>query len=322
MKAIKIKGLLIICEILLILIACNLRDHQSVDQTFTPSRDTVGVDNGSIANRILPECVSIGQTWVSPIDNKNLMCVPSGEFIMGASDADQLADEDEKPQHKVYLNAFWLDQTEVTNEEYARCMTDGICQPEIYETTALTYIPYSVHPDFKEYPALIYIADDAAAYCKWAGRRLPTEAEWEKAARGTDGRIYPWGNILDCGLANYYTCENIPVYDPNGPRCGYSSYCRTLRVDSFPGGASPYGILNMSGNVWEWVSDWYSTEYFLNSPQENPQGPDSGDFRVRKGGGAVSLAKDLRVSSRASGKGEHYFDGQMGFRCAVGSPIP
>lgn len=267
----------------------------------------------------LPECLHIGQTWLSPVDGEELVCVPAGSFLMGASDSDTEAGEDEKPQHRVYLNAFWLDRTEVSNADYARCMAAGVCHPRIYETSAITYVPYSVHPDYQQHPALIYYSEDAAAYCQWAGRRLPTEAEWEKAARGTDGRLYPWGNELDCAHANYYICNHIPEYDPRGPRCGYSSYCRTARVDDYPAGASPYGALNMVGNVWEWVVDYYSPDYYASSPFMNPHGPQTGKFAIRRGGGATSLAVDLRLTTRASGKGEHYYDGQMGFRCAIDS---
>jgi formylglycine-generating enzyme required for sulfatase activity len=241
---------------------------------------------------------------------------------MGAAETDPEANENEKPQHKVYLDAFWIDRTEVTNASYAQCLADGACHPKVYETTAVTFIPYSIHPDYQDHPALIYEADDAANYCQWSGRRLPTEAEWEKAARGTDGRFYPWGDSLNCSKANYYICDNAPKYDPKGPRCGYSSFCRTARVDAYPDGASPYGALNMSGNVWEWVSDWYSPDYFLHSPANNPHGPDVGEYKVRKGGGSTSLAADLRISTRSSGEGQHYFDGQMGFRCAINSPAP
>jgi eukaryotic-like serine/threonine-protein kinase len=281
------------------------------------SSPTVQVISSPKAISTLAECSQIGQSRVSPDDGVEMVCIPAGEFIMGASDADTLASNNEKPQHTVYLDAYWIDRTEITNANFAKCLKEGACHPRIYDTSALTYIPYSVHPNYQDHPALIYEAVDAADYCQWAGRRLPSEAEWEKAARGTDGRMYPWGNTLDCSMANYYICNNAPQYDPKGPRCGYSSYCRTNRVDDYPAGASPYGVLNMAGNVWEWVSDWYSPEYYANSPSLNPRGPETGEYQVRRGGGCTSLGADLRVTSRASGKGEHYFDGQMGFRCAA-----
>lgn len=277
------------------------------------------VNQVSFRNTEPPRCSRIGQIWISPLDGMELVCVPAGHFIMGAPESDLAAGDDEKPQHQVNLDAFWVDRTEVTNSNYARCVAAGACHPKIYETTALTYTPYSVHPDWQQNPALIYYADDAVAYCRWAGRRLPTEAEWEKAARGTDSRLFPWGNELDCDHANYYICNHVPEYDPRGPRCGYSSYCRTADVNDYPTGASPYGALNMAGNVWEWVSDFYSPDYYTVSSSDNPSGPKTGEFRVRRGGGSTSLAADLRLTTRASGKGEHYYDGQMGFRCAVDS---
>jgi formylglycine-generating enzyme required for sulfatase activity len=257
------------------------------------------------------------------VDAAILVCVPAGEFQMGAADDDSVADSDEKPQHKVYLDAFWIDRNEVTNAQFALCMADGACRPKVYERSATTFIPYAVHPDYQDYPALLYEADVAAAYCQWAGRRLPTEAEWEKAARGTDGRLYPWGEVRDCSKANSYACNHDPEgNDPTRPRCGYSASCRTTRVSAYPEGASPYGVLNMAGNVWEWVADWYSPDYYSNSPTSNPTGPTQGEFRVRRGGGSTSLPQDLRVTSRASGKPIHYFDGQMGFRCATGDSLP
>jgi eukaryotic-like serine/threonine-protein kinase len=304
---------------LLLFFACSLL-LPACGQVSSISTTTPDISTTVITAKPDPGCVKAGQSRISPKDKAVMMCVPAGEFIMGASETDPEAGEDEKPQHRVLLNAFWIDQTEVTNADFARCMTDGDCQPKIYETSALTYTPYSIHPDYQNHPALIYIASDAADYCRWAGKRLPTEAEWEKAARGTEGRLYPWGNRLDCTRANYYICNHVLEYDPKGPRCGYSSYCRTASVEDYPTGASPYGVLNMSGNVWEWVSDWYSEDYYSRSPYENPQGPEEGEFQVRRGGGSTSLAADLRITTRASGKGEHYYDGQMGFRCAQSSP--
>jgi len=270
-----------------------------------------------------PACTEIGQTWISAVDGVILVCIPAGEFLMGAADNDPQAEANEKPQHRVYLDAFWIDRTEVTNANFAKCMADGACRPKIYDVSAMTYTPYAIHPDYQDFPALLSEADVAAAYCQWAGRRLPTEAEWEKAARGTDVRYYPWGNELDCTKASYYECDNTPKTDDlTGPRCGSSGRCRTTRVDDYLAGASPYGVLNMAGNVWEWVADWYSPEYYANSPTSNPTGPDEGDFKVRRGGGSKSLSQDLRVTSRASGEPQHYFDGQMGFRCTVSAFTP
>ena len=287
----------------------------ALQPTFNSSKPVAGAEPG-------PECSKINQNWTSPIDGEVLLCVPAGEFSMGASETDSQANADEKPKHTILLDAFWIDRTEVTNANFAKCLADDACHPKIYDQSALTYIPYAVHPDFQNFPALVYEADAAADYCQWAGRRLPTEAEWEKAARGTNGRIYPWGDDLNCSKANYLGCDNASKFDSKGPRCGSSGYCRTSRVDDFPLGASPYGVLNMAGNVWEWVGDWYSKDYYANSPTHNPSGPKDGEFKVRRGGGNSSISSDLRVTSRASGQGDHYFDGQMGFRCAISASTP
>jgi formylglycine-generating enzyme required for sulfatase activity len=267
-----------------------------------------------------PACTEAGQTWMSPLDGTTLVCVPAGEFLMGAASDDTLARDDEHPQHRVYLNAYWIDRTEVTNADFARCMSAGMCGPEVYETEAKTYIPYAVHPDYQDYPAFLYEFEAAADYCRWAGRRLPTEAEWEKAARGTDGRRFPWGNEINCVRATYYECSvntKQPDEKLNGPRCGYSYFCRTVQVDAHASGGSPYGALNMAGNVWEWVNDWYAPDYYSVSPADDPIGPAAGEQRVRRGGGAKSFTSDLRVTARAGGQVGHVFDGQIGFRCAL-----
>ena len=235
---------------------------------------------------------------------------------MGAADNDALANANEKPQHRVFLDAYWIDRTEVTNANFARCVAEGACRPQVYEVSAITYTPYAVHPDYQNHPAYVYEDDVATAYCAWAGRRLPTEAEWEKAARGTDARRYPWGNALNCDKASYFGCAKPHKAEtPALPKCGY--HCATAEVSAYPLGASPYGVLNMAGNVWEWVADWYASEYDAHSPARNPTGPNTGVFKIRRGGGTTSLAQDLRVTTRASGDPQHYFDGQMGFRCAT-----
>ena len=278
--------------------------------------------NVSVTDRAsrVPMCTAIGQTWTSPIDGATLVCVPAGEFLMGAADDDALARDNEKPQHRVYLDAYWIGRTEVTNASFARCMAAGACRPKIYDITATTYIPYAVHPDYRDFPAVLDESDAAAAYCQWVGERLPTEAEWEKAARGTDNRRYPWGNEIDCAHAAYFDCTvntSLPNDNANGPRCGYSYSCQTVRVDSHSAGASPYDALNMAGNVWEWVADWYSPDYYTVSPVNNPTGPANGKFRVLRGGGSKSYEQDLRVTARAVGSPNHVFDSQIGFRCVI-----
>jgi formylglycine-generating enzyme required for sulfatase activity len=160
--------------------------------------------------------------------------------------------------------------------------------------------PYYDDPAYADYPVVMLDADEAAAYCRWAGRRLPSEAEWEKAARGTDGRLYPWGNAQpDCTLTNYFYCSK-----------------KTAEVTAFAAGASPYGVLNMTGNVWEWTADWYAADYYAQSPERNPTGPATGTFHTLRGGGFATLAANLRLTGRV-GSLYHWADGEVGIRCAL-----
>jgi formylglycine-generating enzyme required for sulfatase activity len=203
---------------------------------------------------------SAGDTWTRPGDGAVMVYVPAGEFLMGSTDDDPDAIGDEKPRHTVHLDAFWIDETEVTNAQYRQCVEAGGCdEPDCWDNN-----DYNA-PD---QPVVCVTWDDARAYAAWVGGRLPTEAEWEKAARGTDGRIYPWGDSApDCEKANHAGCTGRPG-----------------AVGSYPAGASPYGGLDVAGNVWEWVADWYDAGYYDRSPLRNPPGPDSGIFRVLRGG--------------------------------------
>jgi formylglycine-generating enzyme required for sulfatase activity len=209
---------------------------------------------------------------------------------------------DEEPVHTVFLDAFWIDQTEVTNAMYAACVHAGACQPPTDTPNKLPRMRYG-NPEFADYPVTNIDSTAAEAYCAWAGGRLPTEAEWEKAARGTDGRLYPWGNDSPiCSLSNS---------SPNFTAC----LGDTSPVGSIPAGASPYGAFDMAGNVYEWVADWYGEAYYSRSPSNNPTGPDSGEMRLVRGGAFHLNDAGIRSTDRQT---IHPWgiSATVGFRCA------
>jgi formylglycine-generating enzyme required for sulfatase activity len=226
-------------------------------------------------------------------DGMILLYVPGGEFTMGSDSSSE-----EKPIHKVNLDTFWIDQTEVTNKMYAACVSSGVCVSPT-GTYSQRRSNYYGEAQFENYPVIFVTWSDANIYCAWADRRLPTEAEWEKAARGTDERIYPWGKAAPGEtLLNF----NSIIGD-------------TTEVGSYPNGASPYGVYDMAGNVWEWVSDWYDKTYYLSSPSSNPLGPDSGYGRVLRGGSWNDADGSVRSAYR-SGNSPKTSNFNFGFRCA------
>jgi formylglycine-generating enzyme required for sulfatase activity len=251
-----------------------------------------------------------------------MVYVPEGNFMMGSTDDDPLALEDEKPQRKVYLDAYWMDRTEVTQAMFARFLNEMGNQAEGGDTWLDSDDPavrivfkdglWTPLPGYEQHPVVEVTWFGARAYCGWAGRRLSTEAEWEKAARGTDGRIYPWGKgkkaVLQVG------CEQANLTGCIGD---------TEPVESHSDFASPDGILNMAGNVAEWVADWYGEDYYAGGPSRNPQGPANGELRVQRGGGWTGGFRYVRAASRrrSSPSFACLYHGD-GFRCAANVTPP
>ena len=223
--------------------------------------------------------------------------VPAGEFLMGSTSSDKQAGKDEMPQHKVFLDDYYIDLTEVTNTMYRACEKSGACKPPMDKTSS-SRSSYYDDPEFEDYPVINVEWEQARSYCEWRGARLPSEAEWEKAGRGTEAEIYPWGDQTDCSLANISKCADD-----------------TTKVGEYPSGASPYGPLDMIGNVWEWVQDWYLDTYYQSSPSQNPTGPASGEHRSMRGGSCSTTWENARGANR-SWRSPSETNPFIGFRCA------
>ena len=244
--------------------------------------------------------LGIGSTMIRPSDGMTMVYVPAGQFTMGRP-----YDNSTIPVHQVNLDAYWIDQTEVTNAMYSLCVRDGQCSVPYLDGSA-TRSSYYSSPEYGNYPVIYVDWWDAMNYCDWAGARLPTEAEWEKAARGTDERIYPWSNPEGgdgCSLANFLI--------------SFSTHCvgDTASVGSYPLGASPYGALDMAGNVTEWVADWFG--FYPSSLVTNPTGPATGTLKIMRGGSWEANEVKCYSFSRCCGRDPDLKQYDWGFRCAV-----
>jgi formylglycine-generating enzyme required for sulfatase activity/Zn-dependent protease with chaperone function len=243
------------------------------------------------------EVESVGPTGASATA-ADWVLIPSGNFVMGATDEQKASVyafggspqwmsfirplvESSGPPHEVFLDSFYIFRNEVTNREYGQ-FAQATGRPRRGPPSGL---------DRPTQPAVMVTWNDARSYCAWAGARLPTEAEWEKAARGTQGFVYPWGNTWDAEKLqsmDRIARQALPTIETweswRKQHMRETPEATTADVGSFPKGASPYGVMDMAGNVWEWVADWFDPTYYANSPRNNPKGPESGDFKVLRGG--------------------------------------
>jgi formylglycine-generating enzyme required for sulfatase activity len=221
-----------------------------------------------------------------------MVLIPAGEFHMGSENGDQ----ENKPMHSVYLDAFYIDKLEVTIGQYEKFLRFAERKiPRYWEQVDLN------GPGNR--PVIGVDWEDAQAYCEWVGKHLPTEAEWEKAAKGSDDRIYPWGNgSPTANQANFGQC------------CEWKGYKSLAEVTLHEEGKSPYGVYNMVGNVREWTRDWYDAEYYPKSPPSNPRGPESGVERVIRGGSWANSDEYLLVTNRDREQ-PNFQSATIGIRC-------
>ncbi len=240
------------------------------------------------------ETTMIAERGEKPIEEE-MVLIPAGPFIRGSGSGGF----DEQPERIIYLDAFLIDRFEVTNHHYAEFVAaTGHRKPG----PPSRYAKNMERMRGLNQPVVYVSWEDADAYCRWKGKRLPTEAEWEKAMRGTDGRLWPWGNVMDLTASNWARVND-----------GYEV---TAPVGTFHGDRSPYGVMDGAGNVMEWVADWYQENAYRESDHKNPQGPEFGVFKVLRGGGYTSTGSDLRITSRSKMVPD-FRDETIGFRCAV-----
>ncbi len=271
---------------------------------FTEEGTKEKLDDATLVKQVSPSVALINvwkkieTTLVNPKDGAEMVLVPAGEFLMGGKEDDILAFSKEKPQHKVYLDTYYIYKKEVTVEQYRKfCLATGNEMPKAPRWGLID-----------NHPIVVVNWNEANAYAQWAGVKLPTEAQWEKAARGTDGPVYPWGNGWDITrCANWENSCNKQIWG-------------THPVGSFPTGDSPYGCLDMAGNVWEWCVDWYKTDYYATSSLKNPTGPEKGSTRVLRGGAWNYGGADGYLDFKRYDNIPEMRTQSIGFRCV--SPAP
>ncbi len=293
---------LVCIAVILVLSACSFPLTQlfSLQPTITPTIDpNAGTETATVQTEADAEEAYIfeeppGGTTMLWMDNSTVVFVPGGDFIMGY---DETQASDHRPAHTEALDAYWIYQAEVTNQMYAACVALDVCSPP-----DVTENEWYADTQYNNAPVTGVTYDQAQTYCEWVEARLPTEAEWELAARGTEGAAYPWGEEEPtCSLANYEDC-----LIPNEPQL----------VRSYPEGASPYNLADMAGNAAEWVFDWYGEEYYQTAPVNNPTGPETGTERVVRGSSFLTPEDELQIYLRSSLDPEEVRS-DLGFRCVL-----
>jgi len=283
--------------------------------TLMPSETTVPA-TPMMEPTVVPTEVIDPNFRISAKDKSEQIFIPAGEFIMGTQDKDAqyILDDNgvaypEVPMHTVYLDGFWIDKYEVTNGRYALCVADGACTAP-WVNFSNTREEYYGNPEFDNYPVIMVDWWQASTYCEWAGGRLPTEAEWEKAARGTDGRRYPWGNDpITENKANF--CDVNCTREHANPAFD-DGFADTAPVGSYPNGASPYGVMDMAGNVWEWTS---SIPVLYPYVPDGSREPEDGYKYIWRGGPWSNGIWWIRSSLRYRSVPKYWYE-NLGFRCA------
>ena len=272
------------------------------------------VDEWLPRNQVIMELEADRQPAGDVPGEQDVVRIPTGSLIMGSADGDS----DERPLRRVWIDAFVMDRYEVTVAQYGRCVAAGVCR-EPHHTADAYRLAFEVHylnwgkEGRSAHPINGVSWYDAETYCRWAEKRLPTEAEWEWAARGSDGRLYPWGN-------DQVTCQKA-IMDDGGDGCGHEM---AWPVGSRSAGGSPFGVQDMAGNLWEWTADYYARDFYSRGGQSNPYNDEVGeDLRVLRGGSmADQNARILRSTNRLGYLPDQRYDYTVGFRCAADDVAP
>ena len=297
-------------------------------QTPSSTKDFTSTPTLTITPTMAPT-LGVGSRLLNTADGAEMVYIPAGTFVMGSESS--AAQKDEQPQREVFLDSYWIYQSPVTNQQFMvfvemtgyKTTAEFIGKSWIFEngsrqvTGAYWFAPEGGNSDVInrfDHPVVHISYDDAVSYCEWAGGRLPTEAEWEKAARGETGHTYPWGDAPVTGEKANFCDRGCPM--DYADRAMDDGFARTSPVGRFISGKSVYGAQDMVGNVWEWVADWYGRNYYASGSNDNPAGPEGGEYRVIRGGSWVSSAKYLRASYRNWSDPDDTSN-DHGFRCVI-----